>query len=331
MNWAAYLRLLRLGNVFTVWADVLAAFLLCAYPLTNEAPFGKGLCVLLASTFLYLGGIVLNDVFDVERDRQFRPERPLPSGAISVRTATLLGAALILLGLALALAGGKAVLTVAAWLAVAIVAYDAGAKWTLFGPVVMGACRTLNFLMGLALFEHAIWLPNQLHVPLVGRIGTAAAVGLGLYVMSLTRFAKYEATGGGRIELMTSLLGMNLGLLMGGFVAVALRTRSLAALQATELPWADAYQEILLTEDPAAFLLRGTWWAVLAMWVNLACVPAILSPRPERIQGAVRWLLLAIILYDAAVVSFVRGLVAAAIVAFLLLPAMLATRFLPAT
>ncbi len=330
MNWSAYLRLLRLGNVFTAWADVLAAILICT-PALAQVPWARALLVLAASSCLYLGGMVLNDVFDVEYDRQTRPDRPIPSGQISRKAAGILGAVLLAAGLGAAILSGPRVLAVAAWLAVAIVAYDAGTKWTIVGPILMGICRTLNFTLGLALFEHAIWLPNQLHVPLVGRLGTAAAVGLGLYVMSLTRFARYETTGGGRIELTTSLLGMNLGLLMAGFVAVALRTRSLAALQATELPWADAYQDLLLSNDPNVLLIRGVWWIALAAVVNASCLPAILSPQPRRIQATVRWLLIAIILYDAAVVSFVRGPTTGAIVAALILPTVVATRFLPAT
>lgn len=331
MSWVAYLRLLRLGNVFTAWADVLAALLLCSWPVTADFPWRDGLLVLLASSALYLGGMVLNDVFDVEEDRRLRPTRPLPSGAVGVRAASVLGSVLLVAGIGFAALAGTRVLTVAAWLAVMVVAYDAGAKRTAVGPIVMGLCRTLNFLLGLAVFQDAIWLPNELTVPLVGRIGTAAAVGLGLYVMSLTRFARYEATGGGRVELTTCLLGMNLGLLMAAFVAVALRTQSVAALQAVELPWSDAYLDMQLKGNPEEVLVRGIWWGLLVVFVNAVCLPAILSPRPARIQAVVRWLIIGIILYDAAVVSFVRGPVAGFVVASLVVPTVILTRFLPAT
>ena len=44
-----------------------------------------------ASTLLYAGGVALNDVYDVDIDRQERPERPIPSGRISLAAARRLG------------------------------------------------------------------------------------------------------------------------------------------------------------------------------------------------------------------------------------------------
>ena len=53
-----------------------------------------------ASTALYASGVVLNDVFDLEQDRQDRPDRPLPSARISLRAARWLGWESMLLGAA---------------------------------------------------------------------------------------------------------------------------------------------------------------------------------------------------------------------------------------
>ena len=50
---------------------------------------------------LYAAGMVLNDVCDVELDRRERPERPLPSGDVSVAAAALAGVALLAAGVAL--------------------------------------------------------------------------------------------------------------------------------------------------------------------------------------------------------------------------------------
>ena len=49
--------------------------------------------------------MVLNDVFDLEIDRRERPERPLPSGRVSLRAARLLGWTLLVLGMLLGIAG----------------------------------------------------------------------------------------------------------------------------------------------------------------------------------------------------------------------------------
>ncbi len=47
---------------------------------------------------LYLGGMFLNDAFDVDYDRQQRPERPIPSGAMTVPVVWAWGMALLVLG-----------------------------------------------------------------------------------------------------------------------------------------------------------------------------------------------------------------------------------------
>ena len=73
-----YARLVRLPNVFTAMADIaLAAFATGAF----DSDMGRVAILLLASSCLYLAGMVWNDYFDVEQDkkeRPFRPNVPLP-------------------------------------------------------------------------------------------------------------------------------------------------------------------------------------------------------------------------------------------------------------
>ena len=60
------------------------------------------MCLVFASVFLYAGGVILNDVFDYKLDKVERPERPIPSGVVSLRNASLYGSLAMLIGLALA-------------------------------------------------------------------------------------------------------------------------------------------------------------------------------------------------------------------------------------
>ncbi|MCO6457924.1 MAG: UbiA family prenyltransferase, partial [Pirellulaceae bacterium] len=83
-----YLRLLRIPNVFTAVADVTMGFLVVHGGLQPWPAFA---CLVAASCLLYLAGMVLNDVFDIEVDRRERPERPLPSGRIPLGRARWLG------------------------------------------------------------------------------------------------------------------------------------------------------------------------------------------------------------------------------------------------
>src|SRR5437773_2719540 len=120
----AYARLLRLPNIFTAAADPLAGWFLVG----GGAP-GWHLAVLVgAGACLYTAGIVFNDVFDYRLDCRERPERPLPSGAISRGAAATLGAALMAAGLALARAVGAVTFGIALFLAAMIFFYNAWAK-----------------------------------------------------------------------------------------------------------------------------------------------------------------------------------------------------------
>ena len=116
--------------------------------------------LLLASSLLYIAGVVLNDVFDLEIDRQERPERPLPSGRISLAGARRLGWNLLFSGVLAGTATGFFVGhlrpgIIAALLAICIVLYDAWLKRTPIGPLAMGACRMLNVFLGMTVMDAA--------------------------------------------------------------------------------------------------------------------------------------------------------------------------------
>lgn len=151
----AYLQLCRPANLPTAAADILAGMVLAGwyvyYPISDYVP--EAFFGILASVLLYAGGVVLNDVFDAELDRVERPERPIPSGRVSLRNARIFGTALLGLGICSAVLANLFCGTIALLLAAAIGLYDARAKkHAFFGPAVMGLCRALNLLMGMAVF-----------------------------------------------------------------------------------------------------------------------------------------------------------------------------------
>jgi hypothetical protein len=95
----------------------------------------------------------LNDAFDAAYDRQHRPGRPIPSGAVAESTVFAIGAALIgsglILLLLLGLSPGRAGLAgFAAGLALtsAVLVYDAWHKRNPIGPLLMGLCRVLVYV-----------------------------------------------------------------------------------------------------------------------------------------------------------------------------------------
>ena len=77
-TFAGFLQLMRLPNVFTAMADVAMGYLFVMgdADLANLWMLGV---LLAASSLLYVGGVVMNDVVDRELDAIERPARPLPS------------------------------------------------------------------------------------------------------------------------------------------------------------------------------------------------------------------------------------------------------------
>lgn len=144
MDLRSFLQLVRAPAGLTVVGDATAG--MAAAGRTGLVP-RIGLPV--ASVLLYWGGMALNDAADADLDRVERPERPIPSGRISRRGAVGVARALTVAGLAVAgLTGGRSSLAIAVPLAASVWTYDLVAKrgWT--GPLVMGACRGLDVLLG---------------------------------------------------------------------------------------------------------------------------------------------------------------------------------------
>lgn len=154
-----YLRLARPANLPTATADILAGIAIAGV-LSNDfigvEIVYKILFLVFASVFLYAGGVVLNDVFDLDLDKVERPERPIPSGLIPVKSAALYGALLLILGIVLAFFSGSLSGIISAILAFFILLYDAFSKKDSFlGPLNMGLCRGLNLILGMSILGGA--------------------------------------------------------------------------------------------------------------------------------------------------------------------------------
>lgn len=304
----AWLRLLRLPNHATAVADVLAGWLLIARPeVVSQPPLAFWLAA-GASLLLYAAGMVLNDVFDREIDAVERPERPLPSGAIAPKAASLVGHFLLAGGVAAGISvsvvkGGFDAAIVAVALAAAVYLYDVRAKSTAAGPFVMGTCRSLNWLLGMTAaggpLIPADWLPP---------------VGMGLYVVGITLFARYEATRSSRGWLGMSTAVMAVGLAVAGSFVFGIMGQGGS-------PW-------LARAGLDNWLLL---WGVLSASVAYRAVLAIVTPVPGLVQRAVGNAIMTIITLDAALVLAACG-ESWAIVSFLLLvPFVLGRRLVPPT
>jgi 4-hydroxybenzoate polyprenyltransferase len=196
---------------------------------------------------------------------------------------------------------------VAGLLVACILLYDAALKSTPAGPIVMGACRFLNVLLGASTafaFDApgptfaAVWAMPQLHV----------AAGLGIYIAGVTWFARNEAGQSNRAQLAGAIGVVNLGIVL---------------LIAFVLHWRDE--------------LGRSWNAALALGIigviiNRRLLAALSDPIPAKVQMGVRTMLMSLVMLDATLVFFVQEdrTYAFAVVA-LLIPAQILARFLAVT
>ncbi|MEM9259407.1 MAG: UbiA-like protein EboC [Bacteroidota bacterium] len=260
-----FLRLMRPANIVTALADILAGGAVAgAWAL--GASFDNGLFWLLLSTVgLYGGGVVFNDVFDVALDREDRPERPLPSGQISLATAILGGGLLLWMGIVAAgfVSGVSALIA----LVVALLAlgYDKyGKHHQVFGPLMMGGCRGGNLLLGMSIV-----------VPTLTEYWYLAIIPV-LFIADITLTSQGEVSGQNRPAL-------RLALALDALVAAILILVSFFA------PYG------LFAAIPFILL----WW-----WMNTAAKwKAIHNNQPALIMKAVKMGVLSLIPLNAALVA----------------------------
>jgi 4-hydroxybenzoate polyprenyltransferase len=304
----SYLELMRLPNVFTAMADVAMGFLFVQR--INPKPGSDWpawdawtlATLIAASSLLYIAGVVLNDVFDLDIDRRERPERPLPSGRISPAAASRLGWNLLLGGVVLGsvagfMTGHLRPGIVAAMLATAILLYDSWLKRTPLGPLAMGSCRFLNVMLGM----------NAVDAPLHAEHWLVAG-GIGVYVAGLTWFAQRESERSSRLHLAFGTSVMILGLAL--------------------LAWFPQWTNHIIDD-----IRREPWrWHCLITALGLIivwrCFWAVIEPVPARVRMAVAQCVLSLIMLDAVACYAVRGVFWAGMILLLLIPAVFLGRWI---
>jgi 4-hydroxybenzoate polyprenyltransferase len=179
-----YLRLGRVSNLPTVWTNVLAGSILAG----AAAEPSTELRLLVSLSLFYVGGMFLNDAFDRAIDARERPERPIPSGAISATEVFVVGFGLLAMGLAGLAANALArseqalpSLASGAALGGLVVLYDAWHKENPLSPVVMGLCRAAVYTTA------GLGAGGSLRPPLI-----LGALVLASYVVGLTFVARQE-------------------------------------------------------------------------------------------------------------------------------------------
>ena len=288
-----YLLLIRLPNVFTAPSNILTGYF--AAVTVAEANSVHLIALMVSSGLLYIGGIVLNDYFDVEIDKRERPFRPLPSGNISKRHALAIAMVAMLIANTIASVLGPISVAVSLVLTFAIIAYDYRLKHRFSGPFAMGSARLLNVIFGAS--PVLLYLNNHSYAIL----GTAAA-SLFLYIVAITLLSKKEA-GNERPNSTTAFL-MVFGIISG------VTTLGLLLLQ---LQW--------------AFLLNLSIFAA----VMIVTFRKYLMKELPSVQKAVRNMVISVIILDSVFVSGTAGLPYGLATLLLIVPAVVLAKKLYVT
>ena len=285
--------LIRPANILTAVADIVAGFAIAGVldHINISARIPDMLLLILSTVGLYAGGIVFNDLFDLEIDRKERPERILPGGLIDLQTARNFGIFLFLEGVILAFLSSQMSGLIALMIVFFALLYDkVGKHHPFFGPLNMGLCRGLNLLLGMSIMQLSSlsYLVLMSFIPIV-------------FVAAVTLTSRGEVKGNNRSSILLALmldLTISATLIFMGI------------------------KEILNLKVVIPFV-------ALWLFMNLyAKVRAIIKNEPKQIMQAVKMGVISLIPLNASYVAgFGHWIFAIAILALLPLAILLSRKF----
>lgn len=192
------LLIMRPANIITAIADILAGTAIAGYLVSNafnQHIIFQIILLSIATIGLYGGGIIFNDVFDIEQDKINRPERVIPSGKLTIKQATHLGITLFAIGIISAFCVSVFSGSIALIIMVSALIYDKyGKHHTFFGPINMGLCRGLNLILGMSIAPHL--------EPKYYLIGILPV----LFVSAITLTAQKETKGKNKLAIAMAML-----------------------------------------------------------------------------------------------------------------------------
>jgi len=285
---APYLQLIRAPAVFTAASNILAAHLLATQ---GNIIWFNLLFSVLASMALYSSGMALNDYFDYKIDCKERPFRPLPSKRIALGNAWMFAWSLLFLGLLFSALLGLQSFLIAVTLAIMILVYNKYVKNGFLGPLAMGACRYLNWLLGLSVVS----LDENL---------TVLGLPILLYIISLTILSQEEVFARSKIPLIVCTIGLTLTLVTMTIINVSMFEFSMMAL--------------FFVYSVFAYLV----YRILKLFRSF---------QVEQIQGLMKILILGIIPFDALMVALSGMWWGAILVLSLIIPSKLLAKKLYVT
>jgi 4-hydroxybenzoate polyprenyltransferase len=141
-----YLRLVRIANVFTTVSNIILGYFF--FTNINNLDYFIIVKLISISALLYIGGVVLNDYFDIKIDKKERPWRPLSSNKITKKNALVIITFSFSYSLIFSFIMGSNTFIITLIIITLIFLYNKFLKNTIYGPINMGVIRSLNIVLG---------------------------------------------------------------------------------------------------------------------------------------------------------------------------------------
>ncbi|MBF0432464.1 MAG: UbiA family prenyltransferase [Fibrobacteria bacterium] len=195
----SWLTLFRVPIIFSAMSNVYAGYFIGG---------GTGISFRMAagmmvSALIVMAGMGLNDVADHRKDGLERPERPIPSGAISKTTAARVCIAMLIGAILWTGYIHLPAIIPVILLCYFIYLYNFVLKQGPYGPLAMAACRVSNFIFGLVLGLKGISFLHLLDVKILFLL-----LSLGAYIVLTTYLAKKETKGNSRERVNIFFIGL---------------------------------------------------------------------------------------------------------------------------
>jgi 4-hydroxybenzoate polyprenyltransferase len=314
-----YFQLFRISNIFTVPPDIIIGFLAVSIYFGPSIGYSVSdlVTLIFSSVFLYIGGLVLNDLFDIKVDRLERPNRPLPSGRIKKGKAIQITVLLFSVALALASLVNPTALGISMLLIAGIVAYNYKIKNGYFRPYLMAAIRALNVIYGAsfvfdipitsAVSNRQVVTPTSDYNPWVLLLVAASTVYFHIFI--LTSLSKSETAQ----EFLKNKIKLDIQNTKIIYLIFLIISVSIA---------------IIFTPYKLDFLIFILLYLFL---INLLFNRALKKANdqghdPILIQFVVKNMLILLIVLDSAFIAGVAGLLCGSIVTMLTLPCLILSK-----
>lgn len=291
MTLFTFLKLIRAPAGFTALSNILAAAIIASSNQLNA----DLILLITASVLLYFSGMALNDCFDHQEDLAERPQRPIPNGDLSLKSAWLIGFSLMSAGLVCAFCYSTTSGYIGLALASAIILYNGFVKQGLLGSMCMASCRYFNWLLGASFVALSInsWL---------------FALPIFFYITGLTFLSKQETHGRDKNAVLFCASMIALTALSAVYLVLAIFTLS-------------TQQQII------SVLLIAAWFAVMASKL----IKVFKHFEPQNIQQLIGWMVIGVIPLDALLVALSGEYLLSLIILALLPPCRMLNKYLYVT